>query len=1308
MPIDPYYFLQGMTSGGISSLPATGMFSQQMAPGLGAPGLFDLAQSSAYRAPFNPNNRFVDTRPLANFGLESYGMFGQIGGIAGNYLIQQQLAANGLTSRGNAGSYRQAMEVNERARARAQMVGQLRGLESDSINSVLQGFAAQTGFMGPMGEEQAAATRQFADFAAQYMPSMAGVPGFDTLSKLMTGRTGSIYPMVGSFAEANRFSRDPLTGQRGFSGDSNAAMIRDVYSGAFRDDSAAIRNGFRAEDYGQMYRELSAEGLIGTKGSLRDRTVAAAREVMKETGVDLPQLVSAGGGGAATATSPEELTAEQLQAVRRTSQVQTKLTKGEAKQVTDQLDSYGESIAAIKEVFLENGQEAPIPTLINALKALTNNQLGKFSPGQLTTIVRDLQAMSRVTGQSIDELFLMRQTAESVAKQYMGNRGQNFVSEMTKYGAAADAAYQEQGAMTGPNALSREQVRASAIDMAGRAANSDMVNMYSTVGRMTQATGGFEDNAAGRRLKAAYAAASASQTTYTYTDETGKEQTARTPTRIEELFPLLAGATKLTESQLLVALNQKSANQDFAAQHPELVESARNAVLSEFRERTLPSILAGGIGTDSSLSFIQTPEQRRAAASAISTALVDGLTEEERKNPELVTRRLVEAAEQGLAANGLPSLSPQQRKSLTGFVAASGAIADVAADQATNLAGGKVAGLVRTSGKAVQRQEAAISAEAGLSRAFAGVGQLNGGDLFSRLSTWLQSSGKNGQNASLDSLAPEVFAIDPELKNQMGAIKEEYAKYQALQSQLADATSEDDIRSIKKQLVDSQKNMTALVDKSRSQYLKSGAAYLPSELGVNLPGFGGGANNNLSTAFNVAELEAAMRGLPAKQTTSLEEHAASLMAGVEGDTFEKKLATIADPAAREKMRTDSLAAAWKQQTLRGQLQSAGALDPSAGDSPIRSREELLRQLPPTSELRNMLSADEAEAKRTNQPVKAWEKTAAEYLEIESIKDFGLPAAELAKKQAQLRQGVDKTVAQTLADEFSSVRNFLVQSNEVVAKSQDKNVDNALRGSAVSGVSNADEIKAIADKYFGGNVGTMFATKGEGITDEGRAALEAEFNGMTDAQRADLIKPLELNGFRFKPGQLPTFEQYQAMPALNLKRHLGEVNKSVGNINAASGKVPGLQSVQNSMTADLFRQAAEFVKNVPQLFKRIDAGEDPLAVLKDFAAQGGEIPGTIRDMFAASYGATREAFDEFVGGDKKSGSLKVPAQPAAKAAPAAAAAPPGGVGAATAVPPVTTTSNDGSGQSTLKLTGTVNVVGDITGRMSFTELTTSKA
>lgn len=77
----------------------------------------------------------------------------------------------------------------------------------------------------------------------------------------------------------------------------------------------------------------------------------------------------------------------------------------DAKRMGTTLEKYSGTLAAVRQIFGDNGNpNAPVPMLIKAMNALTNNAMGQFEPGRVEAELRKMQSLAKETGTGLEQL----------------------------------------------------------------------------------------------------------------------------------------------------------------------------------------------------------------------------------------------------------------------------------------------------------------------------------------------------------------------------------------------------------------------------------------------------------------------------------------------------------------------------------------------------------------------------------------------------------------------------------------------------------------------------------------------------------------------------------------------------------------------------------------------------------------------------------------------------------------------------------------------------------------------------------------
>jgi hypothetical protein len=801
MTMDPSQleWMQDATQG-MGMIPG-GSFSPH--PTGGAGYLAQLARG--YSSPIQ-GNALPDTSPLAPLNLQQFGMGGMLASGVGNAYLSQQMQQQGLMPMGNAGSYMQAHRTREHLRMKNEVGAGVASQDSEGIYRSFRGAAALAGV--PFDRKQREAARNMADSISSMGPTLSMVaPDFmDAIS----GEKGSVQAMAGQMMEANRYRADPITGKMGYSTDSNKNLVNNVFENMFSKDNMAQMNGMRAGDMGQAYRQLSAEGLVGPTGSLRDRTLQSLQEG-REQGMDLKAIGKKAGVEIGDNTNLASLSNEQLSKLRKDSGVSAKMGKDDARQISDQLQGYVGSLSAIREVFGENGDpNAPMPKLINALKAMTSGQMQKFTPGQLTAMVRDMQAMSQLSGKSIDQLTAMNQYANSQNTQMMGGHGVHFNPTSLKVGTTTGMAFAEHGGATGFGALNREQAEQASMGLFSRGMGSEMANSLGALTRIEEA-GGFAENQAGREMKAALAAADSGATNYTFVDDKGASQTKNTPTREGEFRSMVGrGAVNgMNTSDFNMMLGDRTSNLRALSTNEDRQQAAMRQQPAEIAKQ-IARTTGNRLSSSKALQEqVADPKQRTEIAAALGKAATDAtdeLTMEQLQDPKQRNRAIADAIQAEAANRGVAlSEAEAQNMAATSFGQRETVLRNKLGMDATSYA--------QVHGKAVresrEEKQAEVGARAGLNEAMSGLGPK--GSILQRLSTGIQKQGDKGEDASLVTLMGDMFAGDMDeaaakLNKPLESVRASQSKIESLTAKLQGASPEE-----KKKIQKEIKEETALL-----------------------------------------------------------------------------------------------------------------------------------------------------------------------------------------------------------------------------------------------------------------------------------------------------------------------------------------------------------------------------------------------------------------------------------------------------------------------------------------------------------------
>lgn len=244
------------------------------------------------------------------------------------------------------------------------MLQQAAQAEHGNFMRTARGMAMVMGV--PFGQDQYAAANVMANFGVQMAPMVATLAP-DFLDQF-GGHRGSPTVLAAQLMMANRYRSDPVTGQLGFSVDSNTALQKEIF------DKMAGSSGFRAGQLGQLYGALSQRGMIA----------GVSNDQMDRLNVD-------------------EGTAGRMRAM-------------DSGKIRRSLESYIDAVSAVRDIFGDMGQpHAPMQELMNSLERLTQGSVQKLNTAQIGSMVRMTHEIAQRSGMSIDAAMVLQQHAAARA-----------------------------------------------------------------------------------------------------------------------------------------------------------------------------------------------------------------------------------------------------------------------------------------------------------------------------------------------------------------------------------------------------------------------------------------------------------------------------------------------------------------------------------------------------------------------------------------------------------------------------------------------------------------------------------------------------------------------------------------------------------------------------------------------------------------------------------------------------------------------------------------------------------------------------
>lgn len=432
---------------------------------------------------------------------------------------------------------------------------------------------------------------------------IGAVMGPQNMEDLFFGRRGSADMLYSSVAKTGFYKRDPATGGQRMSAGSLAGVSKEMYAQMYGPQAdIGEMNGISAGRAGVMYEDLFRRGLLPQSlgnMSASDRVKAIAenrprdeatmdrlsrefttQKLMRDDkdfkGLTVEQQKRRVDENLSAGRAELEGQFREIEAYnagrpgadgKRKSISEIEQLEGfgvaarsvDAKKASDTLKNYSGAVAAIREIFGENGNtNAPMQQLMAGLEALTQNSVGQMTPGKVEGFVRRAQMASRESGIGLEAMMGISSQLGAYGDTLGLNRmfaAENTVNAMNAVTAMRgsgkfEAAY---GRMTPEQAAMQSGQRAQAAD-ASRVGNS-----LAVAARFV----GEDPNAfKGTEIEALVNAYNRGETTYDFNGETvdivqqmGKYGSAYTGSLLQQ-----AG---VDQSQIDLYTMDKFGNQEF-------------------------------------------------------------------------------------------------------------------------------------------------------------------------------------------------------------------------------------------------------------------------------------------------------------------------------------------------------------------------------------------------------------------------------------------------------------------------------------------------------------------------------------------------------------------------------------------------------------------------------------------------------------------------------------------------------------------------------------------------------------------------
>jgi hypothetical protein len=494
--------------------------------------------------------------------------------MLGGMVMPQGMMPMGMTEQ-NMFDRIQRMEMEK---AHFEFLSQASMKDQDTWFEGMRGMAAMTGT--PWREEQmrnALVISQQMAAAGPYATQFLGPETMDMLG----GMRGMNVAMAEHMFQGGQFRIDPTTGRTGMGNEAltqlNDMMYREMIAG---DNWQQRASGLSAGQVGQVFEELQRTGMVGA-GQIDEVLLQAAgrptgdvpqisqedMDVIFDRAADLGLDLGKGPGVDPRATGDEaqldfdELSTQDIQALREDPGVTAVLQSFDSKKVVRAVESYSGVIKAMREIFGDAGYpNAPIPELINAMNQMTGGAAPQLSGAEVETMVRDTMNLAHNTGLGLEATMMMSESANMHAM----SMGLNpvFGGEALQHGLAFRGAYQQLGMGATPawGASSIDELAMEDIALTNAAAASSLANQMGTAMRMREAGQEFT---AGSKAEAWMQAIEDGATEFSYTDENGNQVTQSVSMGEAEFTEMMVGASDMDAATVTRLLGQRETNQEY-------------------------------------------------------------------------------------------------------------------------------------------------------------------------------------------------------------------------------------------------------------------------------------------------------------------------------------------------------------------------------------------------------------------------------------------------------------------------------------------------------------------------------------------------------------------------------------------------------------------------------------------------------------------------------------------------------------------------------------------------------------------------
>lgn len=456
----------------------------------------------------------------------------QVAGQLGMSYFEQQ---TGMVPMGFYNSGNPYSTLNRQLFDQAHRDGMTRAAQRDQqfMMESMRGMAAVSGVR--WGADQQRASQNIIDFYNQAPPEARAL-----LSSTLTGGRSAI-DFYNHLHLGGRYGMDPVTGFRGVSANTSAAMasqLTDHYYGtqeAWRTRAMGLSSG----QMGGLYDALQRRGMGADPGDLRSRVAGALnsldaagqQRVLREAGIDVGTLSRTPHG--------YQLDAEQVEKLSGLEEIQGGMRTQHTGRVLATLDRYKGAVKAMQEIFGDAGHpNAPMEQIFQALEQLTAGSLQQMDAGRAEMLVRNFQSLTRTAGISAEGAMAMLGDAGQVLQGMGINRA--FQLPTTLNALSVMAAMQDTGALSRPvwGLGTAEELGAMEQRRYAGAVKSPAANRFGLAMRLAERLGGFAEGSDAARLVQQLQSGEVSEEFALMNDQGFVEMMARstgmTPTEIEQ------------------------------------------------------------------------------------------------------------------------------------------------------------------------------------------------------------------------------------------------------------------------------------------------------------------------------------------------------------------------------------------------------------------------------------------------------------------------------------------------------------------------------------------------------------------------------------------------------------------------------------------------------------------------------------------------------------------------------------------------------------------------------------------------------